>query len=931
MTAMSELWNLPQPTADSGMRSTGIAICVCSWLARMITMATKLESEFPPSPQNYESDGDEGVEHNDQEEDEEAEVEKQKPVNNNVANILARLQSSGALIKKPKKEFYCFTCKLDYPDWEELENHLIQHVSLPSVVLDKLPSDDEDAPPSGDENWSDEDDEESPPKALPKTPQKIDISQILKSKAISLKKPNDNDSKNTNSALSKLSGLGFIIKSNTTPIKTEKPDSENNDVMQRLGKLGGIKLKLKSDGNNTNTFKVVNGLKDFKASDDEDEDEDKEPDDDNDNDKSGENDESIEEQSSNHSRKPSESDDSDPGSSRNAVLKQQIGTPRKEGRDVTKKITPIKIQEEPKAQERRRPAVKQTPKRGANVTAKEVASEGEITELRRTSVSTTPDRRESNEHTDNVVVKQEVQDPTEESQSSSNTLFSGQVKTERLSPPLPDSSSTPMITEIKTENDAYPPSTTSSSNVTNPLLPVTKTEETMTIIEINGDSNDEDDDCCVVSTTPAPDIKPKIENTAVEPKIETVVTPTYPSSSTFPTSSAYTMPSANYSSSSGISGPPPLHSTQKQHSFNWNAPDSKPHIEMLEKSADDIFDSLLSTSNKKESMLSDASEYISLDKLGSQHTCDVCNTRFTDISLLEDHKRMTGHSQSLVTPSSSMLLPYTPSSNILSSLLPVTQIAEKVGKLSTIGGSGPGFTHQQNFMINIQCPGGGGVMMPPQAPYNQSSPNMQSNYPSTSNMYGQGQAMPGQYQGNNYMGANMPGYGQFSQQMPKTSYISTMPQNTYATPPAYSTSSPLQSMQQSVYGQGSMMNQQPGSMGPPGSPSQPYVAVCSPGGLTKSAGIKIQNVQTWTPGQLGGGSSNVSSGGPGQDMGQMTAPGQPMGGQMPPPTQVRMAANVTNTGPRPRMPGVRGQRPTIRPGIQVHGRLGVGNLILACQ
>ncbi|CAK1554382.1 unnamed protein product [Leptosia nina] len=119
-------------------------------------MATRTNSELPPSPQEY-SDGYEVLE-------EEVE-EKRQPVNNNVANILERLKSSGASIRKPKNEFYCFTCKVDFPDWEELENHLIQHVSLPAVVLDKLPSDDEDGPPSADGNWSD--DEESSPLKVP--------------------------------------------------------------------------------------------------------------------------------------------------------------------------------------------------------------------------------------------------------------------------------------------------------------------------------------------------------------------------------------------------------------------------------------------------------------------------------------------------------------------------------------------------------------------------------------------------------------------------------------------------------------------------------------------------------------------------------------------------------------------------------------------
>ncbi|KAH9635633.1 hypothetical protein HF086_007703 [Spodoptera exigua] len=858
----------------------------------------------------------------------EAEEEEVKPQANNVANILKRLQSSGALIKKPKQEFRCYTCDEDFRDWEELENHIIQHVSLPSVVLVKLPSDDEDeGSPSGDEHWSDEEEEVPPPKAPQKvTPTKIDISQLLK-KGISVKKPVDSDNTN-DSALNKLSGLGFTIKKSNTPIKSEPEQEGNaNDVMKKLGKLGGIKLKLKSDGNNTNSFKVINGLKDFNASDDEEQesgnedsrenqDFDEEP---GDNESDGEN-----EQSPPNIRKTSESDDSEKSAkAKPNSLKSLQGVAIKQKEPPT----PIKVavqQNKPPG----RPAVKQTPKRGANLPLpatqeREVSSTKSSTST--PSSASTPERRESHSSMDNVVVKQEVE--AVETQSSNVPIFSTQhqIKSERASPPAPTGdASTPILAKVKSEPDALashqnaPNNSVAmhlpSNNSTPSLLPITKKEEpsSVTVIEINGDSNDEDDDCCVVSATPAPDIKPVVPKTENPPV-------TYPPP-------AYPTTQGSYSSSNMLNTRLTAPSTEKQHNFNWNAPDSKPPLDMLEKSADDIFGSLLSSNSaKKETMsISDASEYISLDTLGPQHSCDVCNTRFTDLALLDDHRRMTGHTKALVLPaSSSTLMPYNSSSNILSSILPVKQIADQVGKLSTISGSGPGFTHQQNVMINIQAyPGAGGMMMNPQGGYNsyQSAPNVQPDY--GNNMYGQPQQMPGQYPGQNYMGQQ--NYGQFQQPMNKPApYPNTMQQGQFppSSSPYSSTPSPLQGMQQAVYGQapsGGMnvpMGQQPlGHMGPPGAP---YVPSSSPGGAMKppTGGVKIQNVQTFHPGQQVGVPGSEQMPGPGGP----AAPGPIVAGQMPGQTQIRMApgANIT----RPRMANPRGPRPAIRPGIQVHGQV----------
>lgn len=799
------------------------------------------------------------------------------------------------------------------------------------MVLDKLPSDDEDVPPSGDDNWSDEEDDipDPPPQ---KTPQKIDISQLMKKGLIktSPQKPSNSDS-----ALSKLSGLGFTIKKGLTPIKQEKTESEPqsaSDVMQKLGNLGGIKLKLKSDGGNTNTFKVINGLKDFKTSDDEE-------------DEGSGNEEHKEEQMDSGEDLEKEASEHESGDDQQQITTKKEISDFKDSSDeevplaiekANKKIasaiktmqTKLASQKEQvkKQTEVEQPplhsikpvkcyaAMKQTPKRGVPLPVS-----NQIAPTQGKDISTTSaDRRDSRDsNTGNVTVKKEVEDSEPQSSSGALPLFSSQIKSERTSPVPMDSVSTPIISEVKTEPGATPVSshtvmqnTATSITTTSNLLPVTKTEDTEpTIIEINGDSNDEDDDCCVVSATPAPDVKPLIPKTESLPM--SYPPPAYPSSQ------------PSYGSSSVLASRLGAPSTEKQHCFNWNAPDSKPAIDVFEKSADDIFESLLSNA-KKENSLSDASEYISLDTLGPQHSCDVCNVRFTSLSLLDDHRRMTGHSSTLVAPSSSTLLPYNSSPNILSSLLPVKQLAEQVGKLSSMGGSGPGFTHQQNVMINIQAyPGAGGMMGPPQ-PYNNtpySTPqNMHPGFQQTpTSMYNApGQSMPGQYPGQNFMGQQV--YGQqFQPQMPKPGYPGTMPSSTSP----YSTASPLQSMQQAVYGQSpGMMNSQ--SMGPPGSsPSHSFVPPSSTGGMTPSSSnnVRIQNVQTFTPGQMMGPPGQPIPAGQEMGPGHMTAPGQTVGGQMPAPGPIRMAAGANITGTRPRMPLVRGARPSIRPGIHVQGQV----------
>lgn len=908
------------------------------------------------------------------------EQEPGRPANNDVSDILKRLQSTGALLKKPKLENHCFTCNKDYTTWEDLETHLITHVSLPSIVIDKLPSDDEDTGPGEDDNWSDEDDVAPPATTTPKTPQKIDISQLLKKTNLSLKNTTANDPKNTpNTALDKLTGLGFTIKKNAVSVKKET-DTENengNDILKKLGNLGGLKLKLKSSGTSSNCFKVVNGLKDFKTSDDEEEasgnegiKEDHDDDDDYYNEElnkaegsGGENESDDNDQEKNHNKNILSKDGSDKtpqklNANLNNVLKNiaevKKESPSKQPLKMT--IMPLKQQTtgtmlQPKPGGR--PTIKQTPKRVANApTADKEPQETKhvptpvkvaavaIPERRQSNVTpnSTPERRQpsvDSTHSENVVVKQEVD--TSHNQQNSVPLFSQKIKSERTSPPpsVQDNTSTPILATVKADPDGpnvsdnqpvyslnHSSTLANRSEAATPLLPIAKTEPDTTIIEINGDSNDEDDDCCVVSTTPASDMKPvipKIEKSVSYPPVTfTSSQPSFTSGSSYPSTLA-----------SRLTGP----SLEKQHNFNWNAPDTKPSINSLDKSADEIFESLLSNSTKKENMsILDASEYISLDTLGPQHSCEVCNTRFTDISLLEEHRRMTGHSLSLVTPSSSSaMIPYGSGTSILSSLLPVKQLADQVGKLSGISG-GSGFTHQQNVMINIQAyPGAGGVMVGPQ-PYTNyaQAPNMPPGYPSSNNnmFSGPGQTVPGQYPGQSYMGPQQ-SYAQFPTQMPKPGYPTPNSQNPYGSENSpYSTASPLQSMQQAVYGQsgtssqmgvGTMGPPPQVSMGPPGIPlSSSYVPTSSPSGTLRpqtNSGIRIQNVQTFPPGQFGttGQMSDTQS--------QPTVPGQIVGGQMPSPSQIRMAPGANVVGPRPRMPNVRGQKPTLRPGIQVHGQI----------
>lgn len=190
-----------------------------------------------------------------------------------------------------------------------------------------------------------------------------------------------------------------------------------------------------------------------------------------------------------------------------------------------------------------------------------------------------------------VKVKQEVENDEYQPQQNFH-LFSDQIKTERSVTPLDRNNCyTPLIAIVKDDPDGsanqpsqpiFSDSKTAPTSATVPLLPVTKIEDTgPTFIEINIDSNDKDGDDCVGSTTPAPDIKP------IVPKIENAPLVSCPSiSQSFQSS----QPSYNNSGhlSPRITTAPSL---EKQHNFNWNAPDSKPHLNsmnILDNTADEI-------------------------------------------------------------------------------------------------------------------------------------------------------------------------------------------------------------------------------------------------------------------------------------------------------------------------------------------------------
>lgn len=450
------------------------------------------------------------------------------------------------------------------------------------------------------------------------------------------------------------------------------------------------------------------------------------------------------------------------------------------------------------------------------------------------------------------------------------------------------------------------------------VIPKKEPNMGVAIIEINGDDSD-NDDIMFVDSTPATivDKKPIIlQKRAQITELPSSPLPNLirPPPATLPQVSRPTTSTVNSSTTPHIS-------TEKQHNFNWNAPSTKSSLESMltDKSTDAIFESLMA-SHRKES--NSDSEYISLDTLGPQHTCEVCNTRYSDLRLLESHQRATGHSSSIVLSSaggnkSSSLVPASYGQGgrgdfLLNSLFPVKQLAETVGKLTTNHSSSSGFSHQQNIMVNIQSfPPQGQNFMPGQQPpggYPGMHQQMPPGYPP-----GYGMPDPSQGQYSQYPPAppyGAPGYGGYPPAQPP--HGSSMYNHQPPNPPGYPQVPPYNS--QMPYGQ-NQYNPNQGQLPPNSMSGQIPTSVMDQGGHQspgKLGGIRIQNPQSPVPGQklqqaMGARMANPMQG----PRGLM----KPRGGGVP-----------RGRGGGPRM----GIRPSIRPGVQVQGqaiRGGKPNLI----
>jgi hypothetical protein len=304
----------------------------------------------------------------------------------------------------------------------------------------------------------------------------------------------------------------------------------------------------------------------------------------------------------------------------------------------------------------------------------------------------------------------------------------------------PEKSVAPLKVNVKSEATSRPgtpnektstPSEGKDITVPKPMLIPKVEKEISAVIEINCDSDKDDDEIIFVSSSP------------VAEKKVTSAPPIIPSTTSQPLGHDHNTKSF----------------PDKHHNFNWNAPTKgSGSIESLlaDKNADALFESLLSNNRKDDSDLG-TSEYISLDRLGPQHNCDFCNTRFTSLELLESHRRHTGHSNQLVSNLSSnksmALSTYQPPGFLMNSLLPVEQLANTVSKIAVGNAATSGaFTHQQNIMVNIQSFPGQPPMglqshgPPPQPPYNY--PGMpHPPYQSRFNMPNANVSYPNQYPG----------------------------------------------------------------------------------------------------------------------------------------------------------------------------------------
>lgn len=390
----------------------------------------------------------------------------------------------------------------------------------------------------------------------------------------------------------------------------------------------------------------------------------------------------------------------------------------------------------------------------------------------------------------NTSIKKEPQFQNDESnntpQQPKDVIINAKVKTE--SDPGSDStvSSDNLENQLKVKsfaNESKPKQVQNDPIVVPKPMLIPKVENN--VIEINCDSDKEDDEIIFVSSSSLPDKKPPV---GLSPSLDQSKNKEV--SSTTPVavhSNNLSSPAVSQSviNSSNMPSVSVSASTEKQHSFNWNAP-SKYNESLEAMLADKNNDTLLENilSNHRKGGMSDfgTSEYISLDKLGPQHTCDICNLKFTSFSALDDHKKSTGHSNQLVMPSNTLntMQPYQPSLMNDLNLLPVKQLAETVSKIAGVKTSSAPFTHQQNIMVNIQSfPGG------MNQPMNVQPPTIPSNY----NYSGMHQ-MPGNYQGFRMGHPNAPpppqypSHYQMGSQQPYppntySQYIQPSPQNMY--------------------------------------------------------------------------------------------------------------------------------------------------------
>lgn len=752
-----------------------------------------------------------------------------------------------AIIKPtPQPSLSCITCSEDFPDSWELNEHLMTHVKMPNLILEKLASDDEEDE-ENQEDWSDEEDDqetEIPVKKVVNT----NILQNL-GMGISIKKAAD-------TSLQVNPALNVQIKTQheeESPVKPATPAAGTLTTTSSADSLANASSSLKL------TIKHSSGKQDFQVV------------------------------NNNH----------------NTEIKKEPSVPG---------AVPVPV---PVALPRAAPVAVSAPttvnsRRNSTWDSVDI-KDGILEECR---IKMEP----------NVIPSYPNTAPPFVNPLSGMASMESRIKNEVGSGPGSPASPSDSI-KVKSfafeqqEKEAKQAMQLQQQQLQQPTIPkpmvIPKKEPNLgvAIIEINGDDSD-NDDIMFVDSTPATiiDKKPVI----LQQRAQIKELPSSPNPNIRPPPT--TLPPVSRPPTSNSNTAPHL-STEKQHNFNWNAPSAKSSLESMlsDKSTDAIFESLMA-SHRKES--NSDSEYISLDTLGPQHTCEVCNTRYSDLRLLESHRRATGHSTSIVLSGSvgnksSSLVPASYGQGgsggfLLNSLFPVKQLAETVGKLTTNHSSSSGFSHQQNIMVNIQSfPPQGQNFMPGQQPpggYPGMHQQMPPGYPP-----GYGMPDPSQGQYSQYPPAppyGAPGYGNYPPAQPPhgSSMYNQQPPNPSGYPqvPSYN--------QQMPYGQ-NQYNPNQTQLQPNSMSGQVPVSVMDQGGHhspNKLGGIRIQNPQSPVPGQKLQQAMGV----------RMANPMQGPRGMMKP----RGGGPPRGRGGGPRM----GIRPSIRPGVQVQGqaiRGGKPNLI----